>query len=99
MTYQDLYNLLGQDTDSDPVVQYANSYDGYLAQVFRANFDATGYTLDELAEDIADQLSQINQDWGATIPTNVVVYDGGVIYPPDFSVPGLTGIWIIDQNF
>ena len=100
MTYQDLYNLLGQDTDSDPVVQYANSYNGYLAQVFRASFDPTGYTLDELAEDISNELAQNNEDWGATVPTNVVVYDGGIIYPPDFveSTPGLTGIWIIDQN-
>jgi len=99
MTYQEFYNILQSDTTNDPVVEYANSYGGYVTKIDSVGLDSPGYyTMDELATYMSQYLEEIDQDWGATIPTNVVVYDGGIIYPPDFSEPGLMGVWLIDEN-
>jgi hypothetical protein len=83
MTYQELDNILTSDTNNDPVFQYAGSYDGFVTQTDFVSLDPSAYyTMDDLATYISQYLEETNQDWGATIPTNVVVYKGGIIYPP-----------------
>ncbi|MEJ2775680.1 hypothetical protein WIW90_05535 [Sulfolobaceae archaeon RB850M] len=56
--------------------------------------------LEDLAASFSDYLNDINNDWDAGFPTNIIVYNNVVKIPEGTlrDTPGIRGDWLEDED-
>jgi hypothetical protein len=106
LTYSYINDVLLASPDESPqtqgqIEQIAEEYGGTITDYVNYKVFTDWFSdLEDLAASFSNYLEDINNDWDAGFPTNVIVYEN-VVKIPEYTLentPGITGDWLEDED-
>jgi hypothetical protein len=98
LNFNTIFNYL---REGDTIETIAERNGGTVTDFTNDGFSGRYFnSMDEMVSLLSDYLEDINNDWDAGFPTNLELYYGKMLLPPEtvIKTPYLTGDWLVDED-